>query len=207
MDPVHFPCITRIWVQVETLLVFCTAEVCDHVSFGIIHPGCVPTLPAQVFHRDGWSMNQLDPDLLPFIPRLWVQVETLLVCFTAEVSDHISFDHFHLGCVATLPAYVVLWIGGGTLCPALWRCRRASQLSDASTHRSGWTGSDSISFYQDCGPGLSAEQSTLVNEQSLVFKILWASQFRFVSASMSQRMSRVTYEWVVIWWTDRLPRL
>jgi len=43
-DPGHVPCITRIWVQVETLLVFWTAEVHDHVSFGISHPGCVLTL-------------------------------------------------------------------------------------------------------------------------------------------------------------------
>ena len=132
-DPGHVPCITRIWVQVETLLVFWTAEVHDHVSFGISHPGCVPTLPAQVSFRDGWNMNQPDPALFPFIPTLRVQVETLLVCFMAEVSDHISFDHFHLGCVATMPAYVVLWIGGGTLCPGLWRIWRAKGLSDATS--------------------------------------------------------------------------
>ena len=134
-DPVHFPCITRLWVEVETLLVCCTAEVSDHVWFGMSHRGCVPTLPAQVSRRDDWIMNQLDPDwLFPFITRLWVQVETLLVCFTAEVSDHVSFDHFHLGLVPTLPAYVVLWIAGGTLCRVLWRFQRAHQLSDARTH-------------------------------------------------------------------------
>jgi len=74
-----------------------------HVSFDMIRLGCVPTLPAQVFHRDGGIMDQLDQNLFPFILTLRVHVETLFVCFSAEVSDHISFDISLAGCVATMP--------------------------------------------------------------------------------------------------------
>jgi len=66
-------------------------------------------------------MDQLDQNLFPFILTLRVHVETLFVCFSAEVSDHISFDISLAGCVATMPALVFLCIGGGTPCRGLRR--------------------------------------------------------------------------------------
>ena len=60
-DPGHFPRIPRPSVQFETIHVLCIAEMSDHVSFAIRRVGCVPTLPAQVFHRDGGIIDQLDP--------------------------------------------------------------------------------------------------------------------------------------------------
>ena len=104
----------------------------DHVAFGVKLRGCVPTMPA--FRTDDRFMDQLDSELFPFILTLRVQVETLFVFFTAEVSDHSNFDMSHGGFVATMLAHVFLCIGGGTPCPGLWRCRRANHLSDGRTH-------------------------------------------------------------------------
>ena len=104
----------------------------DHVDFGPILLGCVPTLPA--FCSDGRFMDQFDPELFPFILTLRVMVETIFVFGTAEVSGHSGFDISLCGFVATMPATVFLCIGGGTAGRGLWCLRHANPLSDGRTH-------------------------------------------------------------------------
>jgi len=104
----------------------------DHVDFGPILLGCVPTLPA--FCSDGRFMDQFEPELFPFILTLRVMVEAIFVFVTAEVSGHSGFDMSHCGFVATMLASVFPCIGSGNAGLGQRCCWHANHLSDGRTH-------------------------------------------------------------------------